>query len=98
NGVRLSAFSLFRNSWLHLQVPIPDSLSEGSGGQFEIEIRADRTWQPRPKDEEARDDREVSIAVCNIEVRGHRSEVRDQSSEFRDQTSGIRSAEPTSDF
>jgi cyclopropane fatty-acyl-phospholipid synthase-like methyltransferase len=68
NGVRLSAFSLLRNSWLHLQVPVPDSLSAEAGGEFEIEIRADRTWQPRPKDEEARDDRELSIAVCNIEL------------------------------
>ena len=66
NGARVSTFSLFRNSWLHLQVPIPDSLSADSGGHFEIEIRADRTWQPRPKDEAARDDRELSIAVCNI--------------------------------
>lgn len=69
NGVRVSAFSLVRNSWLHLHVPIPDSLSADSEGQFEIEIRSNRTWQPRPKDEEGRDDRELSIAVCNVEIK-----------------------------
>jgi cyclopropane fatty-acyl-phospholipid synthase-like methyltransferase len=81
NGVRVSAFSLFRRSWLHLQVPVPDWLSAEAGGEFELEIRAGRTWQPRPKDDEARDDRELSIAVCNIEIRGQRSEIRDQMSE-----------------
>jgi hypothetical protein len=68
NGVRLSAFSLFRRSWLQLQVPVPDSLSGKAGGEFELEIRADRTWQPRPAENESRDDRELSIAVCNIEI------------------------------
>lgn len=68
NGIRLSAFSLFRSSWLHLQVPVPESLSLQAGGKFELEIRADRTWQPRPADRESRDDRELSIAVCNIEM------------------------------
>jgi hypothetical protein len=81
NGSRLSAFSLFRSSWLHLQVPVPDSLSAQAGGEFELEIRADRTWQPRPKDNESRDDRELSIAVCNMEIRGQRSEIRGQMSE-----------------
>lgn len=68
NGERLSAFSLFRGSWLHLQVLVPDSLCADAGGEFELEIRSDRTWQPRPADEAARDDRELSIAVCNIEL------------------------------
>lgn len=68
NGVRLTAFSLFRSSWLHVQIPVPDSLSADAGGEFELEVRADRTWQPRPADNESRDDRELSIAVCNIEL------------------------------
>jgi hypothetical protein len=33
-----------------------------------MEILADRTWQPRPSGEETRDDRELSIAVCNIVI------------------------------
>jgi hypothetical protein len=37
--------------------------------RFELEVRADRTWQPRPDDNGNRDDRELSIAVCNLEVK-----------------------------
>jgi cyclopropane fatty-acyl-phospholipid synthase-like methyltransferase len=66
NGTKLCVFSLFHYSWLNLCVPVPESLSSGAGGEFELEIRADRTWQPRPANDEARDDRELSIAVCNI--------------------------------
>lgn len=70
NGVKLSAFSLCRYGWLELGVPVPETLS-GSDGKvdFELEVRADRTWQPRPTEDETRDDRELSIAVCNIEIR-----------------------------
>jgi hypothetical protein len=39
-----------------------------AAGEFELELRADRTWQPRPTADETRDDRELSVAVCNIEV------------------------------
>jgi cyclopropane fatty-acyl-phospholipid synthase-like methyltransferase len=70
NGVKLSAFSLYRYGWLELSVPVPETLS-GSDGKvdFELELRADRTWKPRPTEDETRDDRELSIAVCNIEVK-----------------------------
>lgn len=68
NGVRLSRFSLYRHAWLNLRVPVPASLAEAAAGEFELEIRADRTWQPRPANDGTRDDRELSIAVCNIEV------------------------------
>jgi cyclopropane fatty-acyl-phospholipid synthase-like methyltransferase len=66
NGERVSYFSLIRRSWLNLRLPVPSSLA--AEGEFELEIRSDRTWQPRPTDEATRDDRELSIAVCNIEV------------------------------
>jgi SAM-dependent methyltransferase len=68
NGTKLCAFSLFQNSWLNLRVSIPEALSSKAAGRFEFEIRADRTWQPRPSGDDARDDRELSIAVCNIVV------------------------------
>jgi len=68
NGIRVCAFSLFDHSWLNLRVPVPDSLSSKAAGEFEMEILADRTWQPRPSGEETRDDRELSIAVCNIVI------------------------------
>ena len=66
NGERLCALSLFRHGWLALRIPVPENLS--SSGDFELEIRADRTWQPRPDDPSNPDDRELSIAVCNIEI------------------------------
>ena len=76
NGEQVSAFSLCRNSWLHLCVPVPSLLSSKAKGKFELEIHADRTWRPRPTNDETRDDRELSIAVCNIEVRSQKSGIR----------------------
>ena len=67
NGSRLSAFSLFRRAWLHLRITVPESLTAESG-KFELEVRANRTWQPRPTNDETRDDRELSVAVCNIVI------------------------------
>jgi cyclopropane fatty-acyl-phospholipid synthase-like methyltransferase len=68
NGMKLSAFSLYRYGWMELRVPVPDALSEQAQGTFELELRADRTWQPRPESGETRDDRELSVAVCNIVI------------------------------
>jgi len=66
DGRPLCALSLVRNGWLELRAEVPDEL--GAGGDHELELRADRTWQPRPDDPENRDDRELSVAVCNIEA------------------------------
>ncbi|PYS80468.1 MAG: hypothetical protein DMF67_20255 [Acidobacteria bacterium] len=66
NGQRLCALSLIRQGWLELRAEVPDGLADA--GEYELEIRADRTWQPRPGDIENPDDRELSVAVCNIEV------------------------------
>ena len=69
NGERLCAFSLCRHGWLELRILVPDALAGSeTSSEFELELRADRTWQPRPTADETRDDRELSIAVCNIEV------------------------------
>ncbi len=68
NGTKLSAFSLFRYGWLDLRLSIPQSVSETAAGEFELELRADRTWKPRPTRDETRDDRELSVAVCNIVI------------------------------
>jgi cyclopropane fatty-acyl-phospholipid synthase-like methyltransferase len=67
NGSKLCAFTLCRYGWLELRIEVPAADFFEASGEFELEIKADRTWQPRPTDE-ARDDRELSIAVCNIEV------------------------------
>ncbi|HEV7798948.1 MAG TPA: methyltransferase domain-containing protein [Pyrinomonadaceae bacterium] len=66
NSIRLCAFSLWRYGWLELSVALPEALD--SDVEFELELRADRTWQPRPVADETRDDRELSVAVCNIQV------------------------------
>ena len=70
NGVNLCAFSLCRYGWLELRVAVSETLSEQANGEFELELRADRTWQPRPVTDETRDDRELSVAVCNIVITG----------------------------
>ena len=69
NGAKLCAFSLANYGWLELRVPVPEELSESANGSFEMELRADRTWQPRPVSDETRDDRDLSIAVCNIVIK-----------------------------
>jgi SAM-dependent methyltransferase len=63
NGVVLSAFSLCRHGWLELEINVPDTV-----GPVEFEIRADRVWQPSKTNPASSDDRELSIAVCNIVV------------------------------
>ncbi len=68
NGVKLCVFSLYRQGWLEVRLPVPESLSQPASGEFELEVRADRTWQPRPVSDETRDDRELSVAVCNVVV------------------------------
>jgi SAM-dependent methyltransferase len=70
NGTRLSAFELWRYGWLELRVAVPQDLSESARGEFALELRAARTWQPRPTAGDTRDDRELSIAVCNIVIVG----------------------------
>jgi len=68
NGVRLCAFSLCRHGWLELRVSVPANLRSGSQGEFELELRANRTSDPRQVGDETGDDRELSVAVCNIVV------------------------------
>jgi hypothetical protein len=47
---------------------VPEDLR--AAGVYELEIRAGRTWQPRPDDPDNRDDRQLSVAVCNLEALG----------------------------
>lgn len=39
-------------------------------GTYELEIMANRTWQPLPDDPSHRDDREISVAVFDIKLTG----------------------------
>lgn len=67
NGHALARLSLFRYGWLALDLEVPAGLSAAPAGEFTLELRAGRTWQPRPAGD-GRDDREMSVAVCNIEI------------------------------
>ncbi|HJX89893.1 MAG TPA: methyltransferase domain-containing protein [Pyrinomonadaceae bacterium] len=67
NGELLAAWSLFRQGWLTVEVFVPQNIS-GQDDLFELELTASRTWQPRVSMEQDRDDREISIAVCNIQI------------------------------
>ena len=67
NGELLATWSLFRQGWLTVGVLVPQRIS-AQGDLFELELTASRTWQPRVDVEQDRDDREISIAVCNIQA------------------------------
>ena len=68
NGSPLSACTLFRYGWIELELKLPEPLSASGDELFEFEITADQTWQPRPGDPTNRDDRNISIAVCNLRI------------------------------
>ncbi len=68
NGNKLCAFTLITYGWLELGIPIGEELDLRDDQEFELELRADHTWQPRPGPGELRDDRQLSIAVCNLIV------------------------------
>jgi len=68
NDELLSSLNLIRNGWVHVDLAVSPVFSAAAKGDFELRICAGRTWQPRPSNDETRDDREISIAVCNLEV------------------------------
>jgi SAM-dependent methyltransferase len=66
DGAPVLACTLFRYGWVELELRLPEPIASQNGDAFELEITADQTWQPRPNDKTARDDRQISIAVCNL--------------------------------
>lgn len=72
NGALASSVSLINHGWFALEVDASavsaQSSNDEGGAAFEFEIRANRTWRPSPHAIENRDDRELSVAVCNIEI------------------------------
>jgi ubiquinone/menaquinone biosynthesis C-methylase UbiE len=66
NGVRVCGLSLFDYGWLELEIDIPEA--QRATERFELDIHASRTWQPALHDTKSNDDRQLSIAVCNIEI------------------------------
>src|SRR4051794_6510852 len=66
DGAPVLSCTLFRHGWVELELRLPESIAPKNGDTFELEITADQTWQPRPNDKTSRDDRQISIAVCNL--------------------------------
>lgn len=73
NNELIGALSLIDYGWLGLEFDLANRFRAELAPQniFELEIRADRTWQPNTHDPTSKDDRELSIAVCNIEIACH---------------------------
>ena len=65
NGVSVCALSLINYGWLELELRVPETVRRN---RWDLEIRSSRTWQPVHSDPSSYDDRELSIAVCNIDV------------------------------
>jgi ubiquinone/menaquinone biosynthesis C-methylase UbiE len=68
NRAPLYTFTLQTYGWQALDIEVPEHLRQAADGLFELEIRASRTWQPRPDDPTSRDDRDLSVAICNLEA------------------------------
>jgi SAM-dependent methyltransferase len=70
DGVCVCAFSLFSYDWLELRIDVPEVIAPvgDSTKKFEFEVRANRTWQPSKNDAKSRDDRELSVAICNFQI------------------------------
>jgi ubiquinone/menaquinone biosynthesis C-methylase UbiE len=71
NGIAASRFSLSRYDWVELEIDVGEiaaRLRRVSDERFVFEIRANRVWQPSLYERESTDDRELSVAVCNIEI------------------------------
>ena len=66
NGLLVANFALTDHSWRKIETLIPEAMR--TDGRFELEFRCDRTWQPSQVNSDSNDDRELSIAVCNIEI------------------------------
>ena len=66
DGTRVASCTLFRYGWVELEIRLPDPVTATEDRSFELEISANQTWQPRPADRQNRDDRHISIAVCNL--------------------------------
>jgi SAM-dependent methyltransferase len=71
NGIETGALTLAQYGWLEIEIDAREVASRRRKDihqSFEFEIRANRVWQPRLVDSQSTDDRELSVAVCNIEI------------------------------
>jgi ubiquinone/menaquinone biosynthesis C-methylase UbiE len=71
NGIETGTLLLAHYGWLEIEInarEVVSRLRKDTHESFEFEIRANRVWQPRLLDSQSTDDRELSVAVCNIEI------------------------------
>ena len=71
NGIEASALLLKRYGWVELEIDVREiaaRLRRVTDEPFEFELRANRVWQPSLHEAESTDDRQLSVAVCNIEI------------------------------
>ncbi|MFL6589235.1 MAG: methyltransferase domain-containing protein [Chthoniobacterales bacterium] len=66
DGAQIWSGTLFRYGWIELDVRLPEPIVAGENQTFTLEMTANQTWQPRPADRQSRDDRHLSVAVCNF--------------------------------
>jgi SAM-dependent methyltransferase len=69
NGDLIGVSSLNEPRWTRARFEIPEGLRSASDDAFELTIYANRTFQPNLVDPNSVDDRELSVAVHNIEVK-----------------------------
>jgi ubiquinone/menaquinone biosynthesis C-methylase UbiE len=65
NGESVCSLCLFEYGWLELVIELPEARDTTN---FKLDIRASRTWQPSVANAASTDDRNLSIAVCNLEI------------------------------
>ena len=70
NGETVRTFEVAQNGWTKIELDVKELAVRGveERTDFVFEIRADRTWQPCSTDPASSDNRELSVAVCNIEI------------------------------
>ena len=70
DSARVCALTLISYGWLELRIDVREAMATVGHGRkkFEFEIRADRTWQPSKSNDGSHDDRQLSIAVCNLQI------------------------------
>lgn len=73
NDERAGAMTLAQNGWTKMELDLTKLATRATNEEVidaVFEIRASRTWQPCATHPQSSDDRELSIAVCNVEIFG----------------------------
>jgi len=69
NGIRIHSMTLIDTGWLELRLDATTATEQQqTDHSHSLEINASRTWTPNLYDRSNEDGREMSIAVCNLEL------------------------------